>query len=161
MADRGFLFLVRRGYAVANKIRYLVSACLCGIPCRFNGKSAKEERVEELVRMQRAIPICPEVLGGLSVPRTGVDIVEGDGWDVLSGTASVRSKTGEDLTPFLLRGAYASLEIAKKFKIKEAWMKQRSPSCGCGQIKRKGKPVTGDGVTAALFKREGIKVVPR
>jgi len=146
---------------MSHKIQYLVSACLCGVPCRFDGKSAKDRRVEKLVRAKKAIPICPEVLGGLSIPRTGVDIARGEGKDVLSGSASVISKKGEDATSFLLRGAFASLKIAKRFKIKKAFMKQKSPSCGCGQIKRKGKLVKGDGVTAALFKREGIKVVPR
>ena len=144
-----------------NKPEYLASACLCGIPCRYDGKSSPDKKAEKLVRKGEAIPICPEILGGLSVPRTGVDIVEGDGWDVLSGTASVKSKTGEDLTPLLLRGAIASLKIAKRFSINKALMKQRSPSCGCGQIKRRGKLKKGDGVTAALFKREGIKVISR
>lgn len=146
---------------MSDKIQYLVSACLCGIPCRFDGKSAKDRRVEKLVRTKRAIPICPEVLGGLSIPRAGVDIAEGGGKDVLAGSSLVISKKGEDATPFLLRGAFASLKIAKKFKIKIAWMKKRSPSCGCGQIKRKGKLVEGDGVTVALFKKEGIKVISR
>ncbi len=117
--------------------------------------------MEKLVRMQKALPICPEILGGLSIPRKGVEISQGDGKDVLSGTTSVLSSQGHDMTPFLVRGAFASLEIAKKFRIKKAWMKKRSPSCGCGQIKRKGRLVRGDGITAALFKREGIKVVPR
>ena len=113
------------------------------------------------MRTGRAVPVCPEVLGGLSVPREGIDIVEGDGWDVLSGTASVKSKAGEDLSPFLLRGALASLKIAKRFGIRKALMKQRSPSCGCGQIKRRGRLKKGDGVTTALFKKEGIEVLPR
>jgi uncharacterized protein YbbK (DUF523 family) len=59
-----------------------------------------------------------------------------------------------------LRGAFASLTIAKRFKIKKAFMKQESPACGCGWIKRKGRRVKGDGVTVALFKRNGIKVEP-
>lgn len=146
---------------MSDKIQYLVSACFCGIPCRFDGKSAKDKRVEKLVRMKKAVPICPEILGGLSIPRVGVDIAQGEGKDVLSGSGLVISKKGEDATPFLLRGAFASLRIAKKFKIKKAWMKQKSPSCGCGQIKRKGKLKKGDGITVALFKREGIGVVPR
>jgi uncharacterized protein YbbK (DUF523 family) len=146
---------------MSHQIQYLVSACLCGFPCRFDGRSAKDPQVEKLVRMGKAVPICPEVLGGLSIPRTGMDIVRGEGKDVLSHSASVISKKGHDMTPFLLRGAFASLRIAKKFKIKKAWLKQRSPSCGCGQIKRKGKLAKGDGVTTALFKREGIKVMPR
>jgi uncharacterized protein YbbK (DUF523 family) len=117
--------------------------------------------VQRLVDKGKAIPICPEVLGGLSVPRKGVDIVEGDGWDVLAGSASVKSKEGKDLALFLLRGASASLKIAKRFGIRRALMKQQSPSCGCGQIKRRGKLKKGDGVTTALFKKEGIKGEPR
>lgn len=146
---------------MSHKIQYLVSACLCGIPCRFDGKSVKDRRMEKMVRMQKAVPICPEILGGLPVPRERIEILQGDGKDVLSGSASVFSNRGHDITPFLVRGALASLRIAKKFKIKKAWMKKRSPSCGCGQIKRRGKLVKGDGITVALFKREGIKVEPR
>ena len=146
---------------MSHKIQYLVSACLCGIPCRFDGKSAKDKQMENLVRMQKAVPICPEILGGLPIPREGVEIVQGEGKDVVCGSALVISEKGDDMTPFLLRGAFASLKIAKKFKIKKAWMKKKSPSCGCGQIKRKGRLTEGDGITVALFKREGIKVVPR
>ncbi|NIM99137.1 MAG: DUF523 domain-containing protein, partial [candidate division Zixibacteria bacterium] len=145
---------------MAKEFHYLVSACLCGIPCRYNGKTATDKDVQRVVKTGKAIPICPEVLGGLPVPRSRVDIARGEGKDVLSGSAPVLSQEGIDLSPFLLRGAFASLQIARKFKIKKAWLKQNSPSCGCGWIKRKGKLVKGDGVTAALFKREGIKVVP-
>lgn len=146
---------------MSREIPYLVSACLCGIPCQYDGKSSQNKKVEKLVRSGKAIPICPEVLGGLSIPRAGMDIVWGEGKDVLAGNAPVISKKGEDITACLLRGAFASLQIARRFKIKEAWLKQNSPSCGCGWIKRKGKLRKGDGVTAALFKREGIKVVSR
>ena len=146
---------------MSNQIEYLVSACLCGIPCRYDGKSVKDERMEKLVRMQKAVPICPEILGGFSIPREPVEIAQGEGKNVLSGTGLVLSSNGKDMTFFLLRGAFASLSIAKKFKIKKAWMKKKSPSCGCGWIKRKGKLVRGDGVTVALFKQEGIRVVSR
>ncbi len=111
--------------------------------------------------MGKAIPVCPEVLGGLPIPRLGIHIIEGEGKDVLSGSARVISTKGDDMIPFLVQGAFASLRIAKKFRVKKALMKQGSPSCGCGRIKRKGKLVKGDGVTTALFKREGIRVVPR
>lgn len=146
---------------MSGKIEYLVSACLCGIPCRYNGKSAFDPRAERLVRMGKAVPVCPEVLGGLSIPRQPVEITQGGGEDVLSCAAGVTSSDGDDMAPFLLRGAFASLKIAKKFKVEKAWMKQRSPSCGYGQIKRKGRRVRGDGVTAALLKREGIRVISR
>lgn len=146
---------------MSSKVEYLVSACLCGIPCRFNGKSSRDPKVEKLVRMRKAVPVCPEVLGGLSIPRQPVEITQGGGEDVLSCAAGVTSSDGNDMTPFLLRGAFVSLKIAKKFKVKKALMKQKSPSCGSGQIKRKGHPAKGDGVTAALFKSEGIKIVTR
>lgn len=111
--------------------------------------------------MGKAVPVCPEVLGGLSIPRKPVWIDRGEGKDVLSGAAEVTSKDGEDMTPFLVRGAFASLKIAQRLGVKAASLKQRSPSCGCGQIKRKGRRVRGDGVTVALLKREGITVVQR
>lgn len=144
-----------------GKVEYLVSACLCGIPCRFNGKSSRDPKVEELVRMRKAVPVCPEVLGGLSIPRQPVEIAQGGGEDVLSCAAGVTSSDGDDMTPFLLRGAFASLRIAQRLGVKAALLKQRSPSCGCGQIRRKGNLAKGDGITTALFKREKIKVVPR
>jgi len=146
---------------MSSRIEYLVSACLCGIPCRYDRKSALDPKAERLVRTGRAIPVCPEVLGGLPIPRTAMDIAWGEGKDVLTGDAPVISRSGEDVTPFLLQGAFASLKIAQRFGVKKAILKQRSPSCGCGQIKRKGRRVRGDGVTAALFKREGIRVVSR
>jgi uncharacterized protein YbbK (DUF523 family) len=145
---------------MSSKIEYLMSACLCGIPCRYDGKTSIDPKVEKLVRRGKALPVCPEVLGGLSIPRTGVEITRGEGKDVLTGSALVISENGEDMTPFLLRGAFASLKIARRFGVKKAILKQRSPSCGCGQIKRKGRRVRGDGVTTALLKKEGIKVVP-
>jgi uncharacterized protein YbbK (DUF523 family) len=145
---------------MSTQVKYLVSACLCGICSRFDGKDARDDRIEELVKKGKAIPVCPEELGGLPVPRLPAEIKKGDGKDILSHQCQVISIKGDDLTPFFLRGAFASLTIAKKFKIKKAILKQQSPSCGCGWIKRKGRRVKGDGVTVALLKRNGIKVEP-
>jgi uncharacterized protein YbbK (DUF523 family) len=146
---------------LSDRVQYLVSACLCGIPCRYDGTSSPNKEVLELVRKGRAIPVCPEVLGTLSIPRIGMDLVGGEGRDVLDGLAAVISRKGDDFTASLLRGALASFRIARKLRIKTALMKQKSPSCGCGLIKRKGRTIKGDGVTTALLKREGMKVVPR
>lgn len=117
--------------------------------------------VQRLVEKGKAIPVCPEVLGGMPIPRASVEITRGDGNNVIDGSACVVSKKGDDVTPYLLQGAFASLGVAKKFNAKKAMLKQKSPSCGCGLIKRKGKVVKGDGVAAALLKRNGLKVVPR
>jgi uncharacterized protein YbbK (DUF523 family) len=144
-----------------HKVKYVVSACLCGIGSRFDGKDAKDDPIVELVKKGKAIPVCPEELGGLPVPRPSGEIEKGDGEGVLLLQSKVISKDGEDLTPFFLRGAFTSLRIAKRFKVKKAFLKQNSPSCGCGWIKRRGKRVKGDGITAALFKREGIQIIPR
>jgi uncharacterized protein YbbK (DUF523 family) len=146
---------------VMHKVKYVVSTCLCGIGSRFDGKDARDNQIAELVKKGEAIPVCPEELGGLPVPRPPGDIEKGDGGNVLSRESKVVSRKGEDLTPFFLRGAFASLSIAKRFKIKKAILKQNSPSCGCGWIKRKGKLVKGDGITTALFKKQGIQVIPR
>jgi uncharacterized protein YbbK (DUF523 family) len=146
---------------MVGKVKYLVSACLCVICSRFDGKDARDDQIAELVKKGKAIPVCPEELGGLPVPRLPGEIEKGDGKEVLCQQRKVLSRNGEDLTPFFLRGAFASLTIAKRFKIKKAFMKQESPACGCGWIKRKGRRVKGDGVTVALFKRNGIKVEPR
>jgi uncharacterized protein YbbK (DUF523 family) len=146
---------------MGTEVKYLVSACLCGIGSRFNGKDAKDDQIAELVKKGKAIPFCPEELSGLPVPRPPGDIEKGDGKDVFSQRSRVISAKGEDLTPFFLRGAFASFTIAKRFNIKRAILKQNSPSCGCGWIKRKGKRVRGVGVTVALFKKEGIQIIPR
>jgi uncharacterized protein YbbK (DUF523 family) len=146
---------------MGNETEYVVSACLCGIGSRFDGKDARDDQIAKLVKEGKAIPLCPEELGGLSVPRPPGEIEKGNGKDVLLQRSRVISAKGEDLTPFFIRGALASLAIAKRFKIKKAILKQNSPSCGCGWIKRKGKRVRGDGVTVALLKKEGIQVIPR
>jgi uncharacterized protein YbbK (DUF523 family) len=146
---------------MGNKVKYLVSACLCGICSRFDGKDARDDQMVELTKKGEALPVCPEELGGLPVPRSPAEIEKGDGKNVLRQESKVISLNREDLTPFFLRGAFASLTIAKRFKIKKAFMKQKSPSCGCGWITRKGKLVKGDGTTTALFKNEGIQVTPR
>jgi uncharacterized protein YbbK (DUF523 family) len=146
---------------MGTEVKYLVSACLCGICSRFHGKDARDDQIVEFVKKGKAIPVCPEQLGGLPVPRPPAEIEKGEGKDVLFQRSRVISKDGRDLAPFFIRGAFASLIIAKRFRIKKAILKQGSPSCGCGWIKRKGKRVRGNGVTTALFKKEGIQVILR
>lgn len=80
------------------KYNYIVSACLAGLNTRFDGTSCKDRKVSELVKRGRAIPICPELLGGLSIPRFSAQIVEGEGRDVLNGRSKVINQQGEDVT---------------------------------------------------------------
>ena len=129
----------------------IVSACLAGFPCRYDGKARPCEQVVELVRAGKAIPVCPEQLGGLPTPRTSCEIRDG----------RVVDAEGYDRTEAFRRGARAVLRIAQTYGATEALLQSRSPSCGSGRIYDGSftKTLTaGDGVTARLLKENGIQV---
>ncbi|MBD3208553.1 MAG: DUF523 domain-containing protein [Candidatus Nealsonbacteria bacterium] len=130
----------------------LCSACLLGVECRYDGKSKPVQKVLNLAKKEILIPICPEQLGGLSTPREPAE-QNGD---------KVVTKTGRDVTGNFTKGAEQVLRLARLLNIKEVILKQKSPSCGCGKIYDgtfSGKLIEGDGVTAALLKKNGIKVI--
>jgi len=130
----------------------ICSACLLGIACRYDGKIKPNEKVINLAKKEILIPVYPEQLGGLSTPREGVE---------LKGKMAV-TKSGKDVTKNFTKGAKQVLHIAKTLGIKHAILKQRSPSCGCGQIYDgtfSGKIIKGDGITTALLKKDGIKII--
>lgn len=139
----------------------LVSACLCGINTRYDGKSNLKEDVFEMVRDGIAIPVCPEQLGGLETPRFPSELKDGSGRDVLQGNASVVDVYGRDVTQKFFRGAVETLEICKKLNIKKAVLKSKSPSCGLGKIydgSFKRKLIDGNGVTCELLLQNNIEV---
>lgn len=139
----------------------IVSSCLAGKPCRYDGTAKTNENVLQLVRDGLALPVCAEELGGLATPRKPCEIVGGDGADVLDGKASVQTCDGEDKTAEFLAGANAVLEAAKKVNADYAILKSKSPSCGCGKIYDGSFSLglrSGCGVTAALLERNGIRV---
>lgn len=139
----------------------LVSACLCGVNCRYNGGSKPDAGVLALLREGKAIPVCPEQLGGLPTPRPPAEIQEGDGAAVLLGSARVRNKEGRDVTEEFIKGAEETLRIGRMFQAERAILKANSPSCGCGSIYDgtfSGGKRQGDGVTAALLRENGIQV---
>lgn len=130
----------------------LCSACLLGIKCRYDGKSKLNKKVIKLSKKEILIPVCPEQLGGLPTPR---EPAEQKGKKVIT-------KSGKDVTKFFVDGAEQVLKLAKLFGIKGAILKQRSPSCGCGQIYDgtfSGAVIQGNGVTTKLLKKNGIKVI--
>lgn len=139
----------------------LVSACLAGVACRYDGGSCPLPEVTGLVRAGRAIPVCPEQLGGLPTPRPRAEIRGGDGADVLAGRARVVDEAGRDMTDAFRRGAEEVLRLARLTGARRALLKARSPSCGAGEIydgSFRGTLRPGDGVTAALLRREGLEV---
>ncbi len=139
----------------------LVSACLAGRACRFDGGTNPDRSVRLFEEEGRAVLVCPEEDGGLGTPRPPAEIQGGDGGDVLAGRARVVTRAGRDVTEEYLRGARIALERARSAGAEVAILKARSPSCGCGEIYDGSftrEPRGGDGVTAALLKQEGIRV---
>ena len=142
----------------------MCSACLIGEKCRYDGKDNLDKaspRLLEEYRKGEIKPVCPEQLGGLPTPRAGSRIVLGDGNYVLDGKSTVLTDDFEDVTEQYLKGAERALQTAKDNGITEAILKQGSPSCGCGYTQGglgERKQIEGDGVTAALLKRNGISV---
>jgi len=130
----------------------LCSACLLGINCRYDGKSKSNKKAIELAKEKILIPVYPEQLGGLPTPREPAE-QKGN---------KVFTKSGKDVTENFKRGAKEVLKLAKLFNVKKAILKQKSPSCGSGKIYDgtfSGKLIKGDGVTAALLKKDGIRVL--
>lgn len=145
----------------ASEERYVVSACLAGARTRYDGTAATSAFVERLVREGRALPVCPEQLGGFSTPRFPMEISGGNGSDVLDGEAGVFTREGHDVTERFTRGAFEAAGLAALYGANRAILKSRSPSCGCGLVNDgsfTGRLAEGDGVFAALLKRSGIDV---
>lgn len=139
----------------------LVSACLLGIKCRYDGATASNMALLDLAAGGHVIPVCPEQLGGCPTPRSRSEIRDGTGAGVLAGKCTVDSITGEDMTERFTKGAQETLKIAKACGVKKAILKARSPSCGFGEIYDgtfTGTLREGNGVTAELLHQNGIEV---
>ena len=142
--------------------RVMVSACLAGVACTHEAEAKTKAAILRLVNQGRAVLVCPEVAGGLPIPRPAAEIVGGDGADVVAGRAKVINETGGDVTQNYLAGARKAADAARAAGARFAILKARSPSCGCGAIHSgafDGELRAGDGVTAAMLKQEGLEVV--
>lgn len=129
----------------------LVSSCFAGYNTKYNGKNNKIDILEELSKKYKLIYVCPEVVGGLSIPRNPSEII-GD---------KVISNQGVDVTNEYNKGAQCALYLAKKYKIKKALLKESSPSCGSNTIYDgtfSGAKIKGVGITTKLLKENGIIV---
>ncbi|MFJ7685781.1 DUF523 domain-containing protein [Peribacillus butanolivorans] len=140
----------------------LVSSCLAGLKVRYNGSDSLDNRIQKLLLEEKAITVCPELLGGFLTPREPAEIVGGDGEDVLNGKAIVVEKSGRDVTDLYVNGAYVTLKKAQELGATTIILKEYSPSCGSSMIYNgefKGNKVPGVGVTTALLRRNGLKVI--
>lgn len=134
-----------------NKIKVMVSACLLGENCRYDGKNSYNEKVISLKERFELVPICPETLGKLKTPRSPSEIKAG----------RAINKEGIDVTDNYLNGAKKALKIAKDGDFKVAILKSKSPACGKGQIydgSFSNKLISADGICVKLFKENDIDV---
>ena len=139
----------------------LISACLLGYNCKYNGGNNLNPTLVELLKNHEIFPICPEQLGGLPTPRTPCEIKDSTGKNVLLGKGKVISKEGEDFTRYFVQGAKKTLAQAIDNDIKTAILKSKSPSCGVNMIydgSFSGRLLPGAGVTTDLLRQAGVKV---
>ncbi|MBZ4661329.1 MAG: hypothetical protein JG779_483 [Thermotoga sp.] len=140
-------------------MKILVSACLLGLPTRYDGRSVADERVLSLLERHDLIPVCPEQLGGLPTPRPRCEIYGGCGW---TGKERVLDEFGSDRTENFLKGAETTLKVARLLKVDLAILKSKSPSCGKKFVydgSFSGRLVPGKGVTAFVLERNGVEVL--
>ena len=134
----------------------LISACLAGINCKYNGGNNLNEKALELVKSGKAIPICPEQLGGLSTPRDPSEI------KIIDNKRYVINNKGIDVTNEFVKGANEVLRLAKELNIEKVILQSRSPSCGVGKIYSgnfDGKLIDGNGILAQMLIDNNIEVV--
>jgi uncharacterized protein YbbK (DUF523 family) len=149
-----------RRKALHDASTVMVSACLLGEACRYDGRSQRSERVLAALEGKAVIPICPETAAGMGIPRPPVDLAGGSGSDVWAGKArAVTRETREDRTEAFQDGARIALDAARRFDVTVALLKEKSPSCGSQRIYESGVLRAGEGITTALLRADGRTVV--
>ncbi len=140
-----------------TKPTVMVSACLLGVNCRYDGGSKTVAGLVDKLAGYEVIPFCPEVLGKLPTPRPPAEINAGNGAEVLAGQARVINRAGLDVTAEFCHGATKVLELAEKHQPRWILLKAKSPSCGVNQIYDgtfSGALRPGDGVAVALLRQK-------
>lgn len=134
------------------KEKILVSACLLGVNCKYNGNNNLNDKVIKYIENKEVIPICPEIMGGLSIPRYPSEIVDD----------KVINNQNQDVTKEYTKGAEETLKLARILGVRKALLKSKSPSCGCGKIYDgtfTNTLINGDGITTKLLKENKIEVI--
>lgn len=142
--------------ALEKKKKILVSSCLLGMKINYEGKAHPVDELRQLFLQAQAIPVCPEVLAGLPIPRDRAEII------MVNGERKVYNDKEIDLTEAYTLGAQRTMDTARASGVKIAIVKSKSPSCGCGKVYDgtfTGNLVDGDGFTVALLKENGIRVI--
>lgn len=134
-------------------MKILVSACLLGVYCRYDGSAKLNDAVKALSERHTLIPFCPEIYGGLPTPREPAEIRDG----------RVYTRSGKDVTAQYEKGAAEALKVARMMGCECALLQDRSPSCGIGRVHNglfDGGLADGDGLTARMLREAGIRLVP-
>ena len=144
-----------------NSETILVSACLLGLPTRFDGKSKHSQDVLDYLQREKLtpIPVCPEQLAGMATPRDKTFFQSGDGRAVRSGNGEAVSENGRSMNALFCRGAKMTLGIARLSGCRRALLKEGSPSCGVHRVYLGEDKVAGVGVTSALLLNTGMDVI--
>lgn len=133
-------------------MKILVSACLIGKNCKYNGGNNYNQNVMDYIKGHEVVSVCPEVMAGLGAPRDSAELVDG----------VVRTKTGRDIDSEFRYGVSLAMEYAKKENIDLAILQSRSPTCGVNQIydgSFQGKLIQGKGIFAAALEDAGYQVM--
>ena len=141
-------------------MKYICSACILGIKCRYDGGSNKIEKILCKFSDDLLVPACPEQLGGLPTPREPCEPTK-DGKKIIQGEGKVSTKSGQDITNLIIKGGNQVLKIARLLDINKAIMKQGSPSCVYGKIPDgnfSGNRIKGIGIASAILEENGIKI---
>jgi uncharacterized protein YbbK (DUF523 family) len=138
--------------------KILVSACLMGLRCRYDGRDAFDPGIKKIEKKFVLIPVCPEVMGGLIIPRDEATIDGGDGENVWECGVSVMSKKGRSVTDFFKKGAAETLQLARYLNVYDIVLKENSPSCGVFFTNSDFKRIEGMGVTSFLLKKNGFNI---
>ena len=139
----------------------LVSACLLGLPTRYDGKAKRSQEVLDYLQRENLtpIPVCPEQLAGMTTPRDKTFFQSGDGRAVLAGNGEAVSENGRPMNAIFCRGAKMTLEIARLSGCRRALLKEGSPSCGVHRVYLGEDKVAGVGVTSALLMNSDLAVI--
>ena len=139
-----------------------ISACLGGVLCRYDGQHQAVAQLVQLVQTGQAVMVCPEVLGGLPIPREPAEIVGGDGYAVWAQKAKVMTATGEDVSQQFMAGAKLAYQKLRELGVTQLILKEKSPSGGSRVIydgNFSGVKKEGVGVASAYFQQQGMTVL--
>ena len=136
----------------------VVSACLIGQRCRYNGEDKRHPGVIRFLRGKKYVALCPEMLAGWGSPRPAVQFHGGGASDVAQGKAKIKDERGMDRTESLMQGVSMALEQAQTLQAREAILKEKSPSCGVRRVYRDGKLTRGEGLFTHGLRKKGVQV---